>query len=122
MSFTDMQIIRTAKICHEANRAYCESIGDNTQVPWDKAESWQKASAVNGVKYRVSSDTNDMPRPTPKQMHQNWMKEKELDGWVFGLMKDTVAKTHPCMLPYEDLPEGQRKKDQLFSAVVDALL
>jgi len=26
-----------AKVCHEANRAYCESIGDNSQLSWEDA-------------------------------------------------------------------------------------
>ena len=30
-------------------------------------------------------------------------------------MKDPAAKTHPCMVPYADLPESQRRKDALVS-------
>lgn len=26
------------QIAHESNRAYCQGIGDNSQVPWDEAE------------------------------------------------------------------------------------
>jgi hypothetical protein len=40
---------------------------------------------------------------------------------VYGEVKDAVAKTHPCMVPYDDLPEFQRKKDALFLAIVRVL-
>lgn len=49
------------------------------------------------------------------------MKEKIEDGWVYGDEKDTEKKTHPCLVPYEELPEFQKKKDALFQAIVDAL-
>lgn len=54
-------------------------------------------------------------------MHDNWLKEKQADGWVYGEEKNLLIKTHPCILPYNELPEFQQKKDLLFSAIVDAL-
>lgn len=30
-------------------------------------------------------------------------------------------KTHPCMVPFEELPEFQQKKDKLFMVIVDVL-
>ena len=47
-----------ARVCHEANWAYCESQGDHSQAPWDEAPEWQRQSAVNGVLYAVGG-TND---------------------------------------------------------------
>ena len=38
-----------AKVAHEINLAYCESIGDNSQPTWELAPDWQKSSAINGV-------------------------------------------------------------------------
>ena len=36
-------------------------------------------------------------------------------------VKDVASKTHPCMLPYAEIPESQRKKDGLYLAVVRAM-
>lgn len=30
---------RIAKMAHEVNRAYCQSIGDNSQLPWEDAQN-----------------------------------------------------------------------------------
>ena len=105
-----------AKTCHEVNRAYCESIGDNSQPKWEDAPDWQKQSAINGVKFHLKDPTN-----TPEDSHINWMKEKEDDGWVFGEVKDVEKKIHPCMVSYDQLPKEQQTKDSLFIAVVRSM-
>lgn len=102
-----------AGMCHAANRRYCASIGDNTQPRWEDAPQWQKDSAINGV--RVIFENADM---TPEDLHNNWMKEKIADGWVYGPQKNVELKTHHCLMPYSELPEAQRKKDEIFLHVV----
>lgn len=106
---------RVARICHEVNRAYCESLGDESQLPWDKAPGWQKASALSGVVFHLGK-----PDSKPSDSHENWMKEKLEQGWTYGEVKDVEKKTHPCLLPYEQLPVAQQTKDKLFIAVVRA--
>lgn len=105
-----------AKMCHEANRAYCFSIGDDSQKPWEESPNWQQQSAINGVVYYLET------RATPEEMHQNWMKEKEDDGWVYGEIKDPKKKTHPCMVDYHELPQSQRKKDYIFQNIVGTMV
>jgi len=103
-----------AKICHEANKAYCESIGDNSQVSWDKAPDWQKESAIKGAEFHFEGDM------TPEQSHISWYRQKERDGWVYGPVKDVDKKTHPCMVSYNHLPEEQQQKDKIFKAICDS--
>jgi hypothetical protein len=105
-----------ARVCHQANKAYCESEADFSQVDWESAPEWQTESAMNGVKFRL--ENSDAPA---SGMHDNWSKEKLADGWVYGETKDAEKKTHPCLVPFEELPLFQQKKDKLFSAIVDAL-
>jgi hypothetical protein len=106
-----------AKVVHQANKAYCESLGDKSQVDWEQAPGWQKKSYIEGVKQRA-----DHAAIAPAQMHTLWMKSKEADGWVYGETKDTVKKTHPCMVPYKELPVEQQVKDHLFLAIASTLL
>lgn len=110
------EINRIAMVCHEANRAYCESIGDYSQTSWDDAPDWQRESAINGVRHRIIN-----PLSPPSLSHENWLKEKEATGWKYGPVKDAEKKEHPCFVPYDELPEEQKKKDYLFCAIVDAL-
>ena len=108
-----MNVEQIAKTCHEVNRAYCSSIGDNSQPAWEDAPEWQKESAKNGVKFHLGN-----PNSKPSDSHENWMAEKEKDGWKYGPVKNPEIKEHPCMVPYEQLPVEQQTKDALFIAVV----
>lgn len=109
----NIPVIEVAKICHQANKAYCESIGDFSQKEWGEAEQWQRDSAVTGVNFRSQN-----PHLPFSANHESWLKEKEEAGWVYGEVKDPVAKTHPCIVPYDKLPEEQKVKDALFVAIV----
>jgi hypothetical protein len=103
-----------AMAAHEANRAYCRALGDNSQPSWDDAPDWQKSSARNGVEGALAGNS-------PEQSHEGWMAEKISNGWQYGPKKEPEAKTHPCIVPYADLPREQRMKDFIFLAVVKAV-
>ena len=104
-----------ARIVHEANRAYCESIGDYSQAPWEHAEAWQKDAARIGVQFHLN-----FPDSSPRESHELWWACKLADGWTYGEQKDPEKKTHPCMVPYEELPPAQQFKDKLFATIVAA--
>ena len=103
-----------AILAHELNRKFCELTGDNSQLPWAEAPDWQQDSAINGVLFHLSGDHG------PAASHESWMKQKVEEGWVYGPVKDAQLKTHPCMVPYDQLPANQRIKDYLFSGLVRA--
>jgi hypothetical protein len=113
----DELIERCACVCHEANRAYCATIGDVSQPSWENAPEWQKTSAQNGIRFHV-----DHPDAKPSDSHENWLREKIADGWIWGPDKDPDKKEHPCCCPYDDLPMSQRVKDSLFMAVANVFI
>lgn len=103
-----------AMLAHNVNKAYCEALGDTTQVTWEKAPEWQKSSAVCGVHFHLSKERK------PEDSHVSWMQQKVDDGWVWGPVKNPETKQHPCLVPFEQLPKEQQVKDYLFKAVVDS--
>jgi hypothetical protein len=112
---TPDQIEAIARACHEANRAWCLLHGDASQVSWDDAPENIKESARSGVAIAAGG-------ATPEQQHQAWCDFKVADGWTFGPVKDAAAKTHPCLVPYADLPPEQRAKDAVYIGVVRAFV
>lgn len=105
-----------ARVAHEINRAYCLALGDTSQPEWEAAPSWQRASAIHGVEFHLAN-----PNAWPWASHDSWSRQKIADGWVHGEVKDAEKKTHPCLVPFNDLPVEQQAKDYLFRAVVHAL-
>lgn len=108
-----MNVEDIAKVCHGANRAYCQVMDDNSQPEWEDAPDWHKQSMIAGVKAYLAD-----PTITPERSHENWMAVKEKDGWKYGEVKDAEKKEHPCMVPYNELPPEQKIKDSLFGDVV----
>ena len=106
-------VIAIAKVAHEINRAYCAALGDETQVAWEDAPEWQRASAIAGVEMHLAN-----PDATPEQSHESWLAQKLAEGWEYGEVKDAQKKQHPCCVPYDQLPPEQKAKDYLFRAAV----
>ena len=113
---TVLSVRDVAAVCHEANRALCNALGDSSQPTWETAPEWQQESAVKGVEFCLAN-----PEAPPSANHECWLDQKLADGWVYGPVKDAEAKTHPCIVPYDELPREQQAKDHLFKAVVAAL-
>ena len=108
-------IERIARVGYEVNRAYCESLGDDSQLEWEEVAEWQRESVRMCVDMYLSCDFS------PRASHESWMMQMQTDGWVYGPVKDVRRREHPCMVPFEELPREQQSKDFIFRAVVHAL-
>lgn len=113
----DGLVERAAAAAHEANRFYCRALGDHSQGSWAETLPNIQDSARTGVRAIV-----DNPKMTPADQHQCWLDFKKADGWVYGENKDNEAKTHHCMVPYDDLPDAQKTKDLIFGTIVRTVL
>ena len=111
---TDLEI---AHIAYEANKAWCEHCGDTSFGPWADAPEWQVETLLDGVVFHTLN-----PDAGPEASHNNWLKLKAEEGWVWGPRKDPEKKEHPCIRAFEDLPPEQQFKDKLFRAIVHAAL
>ena len=107
----DEKKLACARAAHEANRAYCAGLGDNSQVGWDDAPAWQKDSCLAGVEGVLAGNT-------PRMSHASLAARKGAHGWTYGPIKDPEKKQHPCMVSFEELPAHQRVKDEVFVEVV----
>lgn len=47
-----------------------------------------------------------------KQAHEAWAQMRLAEGWRFGPRRDEQRKEHPCLVPYEDLPESEKDVDR----------
>ena len=112
-----LAILLAAQAAHEANRFWCLSHGDTSQAHWEDTPLWQQESILAGVRAIYAN-----PQLTPAESHAKWFAYKQAEGWVYGAEKNVEAKTHPCMVAYDELPEHHKVKDSLFGGVVRGVL
>lgn len=109
--FPENKIETIARAVHEAVRAYNMAIDDAGLPVWDELDVQLKASTISGVAGALAGNT-------PRQQHEQWMLTRIADGWVYGPKTDRAAKINQCLVPYDELPEAQRRKDDLFLGIV----
>lgn len=47
-----------------------------------------------------------------RNAHEVWARERLGDGWRVGPHRDDVRKEHPCLVPYDELPDSERRYDR----------
>ena len=105
-----------ARIAYEMTRWYGLTVGIDTPI-WDNATVMEQKKAFIGVLYHL-----DHLEETVQENHDTWRKAMEKDGWVYGIKQDGEAKTHPALIPYEELSEQHRAMDAIFTGAVRSLL
>ncbi len=47
-----------------------------------------------------------------KNVHEVWAETRIRQGWTYGERRDDELKTHPCLIPYEELSEEEKEFDR----------
>jgi hypothetical protein len=47
-----------------------------------------------------------------EHIHDIWAKERIAEGWTWGPERDDRRKYHPDLVPYADLPDGEKRFDR----------
>jgi len=66
-------------------------------------------------------DTSDVVLPSTltalmerlaENAHEVWAKQRFDQGWTYGEARDDAGKKHPCLVPYDQLPEVEKDYDR----------
>ncbi len=47
-----------------------------------------------------------------KNVHEVWASSRISQGWTYGEQRNDEKRTHPCLIPYEDLSEEEKDYDR----------
>lgn len=47
-----------------------------------------------------------------KNVHEIWAQKRISQGWSYGEERNDTLKMHPCLVPYEELPETEKEYDR----------
>lgn len=63
----------------------------------------------------LSEDILELGELISKNTHEVWSQNRINDGWIYGETRDDAQKRHPCLVPYEALPESEKDYDRSTS-------
>lgn len=105
-----------ARTVHEALRGWIAAHGEKPPPVWQRAPAWMRESSRESVRFALEN-----PDAADSHQHDQWMAQKKRDGWSFAPLRNNDKKHHPMMVPYEDLPDFEKRKDTIVRALTAAL-
>lgn len=63
----------------------------------------------------LPEELNTLVEDMAKNVHEVWSAGRIREGWTYGPVRDDAKKTHPCLVPYEELPESEKDYDRATS-------
>lgn len=80
----------------------CNSKTDSTYIP----------HPLDTSDVTLPKELNALAEALAKNVHEVWSQTRISQGWTYGETRDDKKKLHPCLVPYEDLPESEKVYDR----------
>ncbi|MBQ9678636.1 MAG: Ryanodine receptor Ryr [Prevotella sp.] len=61
---------------------------------------------------KLPEQLEDLVEEMSKNVHEVWAETRIRQGWKYGVQRNDELKTHPCLVPYEELTEEEREYDR----------
>ncbi len=82
---------------------------------WDEREDDFRDQFIDVI-YRQCGDQRSS---SPEELHGGWMQAYFENGWVYGDNYNPELRTHPDLVPYEQLGQLEKDKDAVFVALCE---
>jgi RyR domain len=84
-------------------------------VPWAERETPFKDQFLKVIERQCGPQRSS----SPEELHGSWMQAYFAMGWTYGDKYDREAKTHPDLVPYDQLGQLEKDKDAVFVALCE---
>jgi ryanodine receptor 2 len=61
---------------------------------------------------RLPAELDELVEKIAKNVHEVWAQSRIEQGWTYGEERNDALKHHPCLVPYEELPEIEKDYDR----------
>ena len=61
---------------------------------------------------QLPEELNTLIEQMAKNVHEVWARSRIEQGWSYGEERNDILKQHPCLIPYEELPEVEKAYDR----------
>lgn len=77
----------------------------------DQQPAYKPAPIVTGH-VTLSPEVLELTERLAEHNHDIWAQQRLSEGWTWGKKRDDDKKHHPCLVPYADLPDSEKKYDR----------
>jgi hypothetical protein len=83
--------------------------------PWHERDEAFRTQFLDVIAMMCGPDR----KANPEELHDDWVRAYEVMGWRYGPVRDPEARTHPDMVPFDQLEPRERDKDAVFVALCE---
>ena len=70
------------------------------------------AQPIDTTDVKLPKELEQLVEQMSKNVHEVWAESRINQGWTYGEKRNDELKTHPCLIPYEELPEVEKDYDR----------
>lgn len=74
-----------------------------------------KPQPVDTSDVELDESLRELTEKLARNTHDIWALGRMAEGWTYGPQRDDAQKKHPCLVPYEELPESEKEYDRQTS-------
>jgi len=78
----------------------------------DSNESAHRHDASGPPAGTLSPELAALAEALAAHVHDAWMRVRIREGWSYAPQRDDARKTHPCLVPFDQLPEAAKDCDR----------
>ena len=67
---------------------------------------------IDTSEVKLPEELEQLVEKMSKNVHEVWSETRINQGWTYGEQRNDELKTHPCLVPYEELPESEKEYDR----------
>lgn len=68
--------------------------------------------SVDTSSVELSEDLIALTEIIAHHVHEVWAQGRIVEGWQWGVVRNDNLKLHPCLVPYDELPDSEREYDR----------
>lgn len=87
---------------------------ENARLIYDRIKAVENYVAVplKTAEIDLPLELNSLNEEMSENIHENWSALRLKQGWSYGLTRNDHKKSHPCLVPYNLLPEEEKDYDR----------
>lgn len=67
---------------------------------------------INTDNVKLPEELLELTEKIAEQVHDVWSQGRIAEGWTYGEERNDQKKTHPCLVPYSELPDSEKEYDR----------